>query len=289
MTETWTRYRVVWQLDSPLHIGYQTIGMIHRTRIWVQGRNVWAGIVEAIAMASGGGNLDYTQSQEGINATLRFEAGFLSYSPANSCMPKYHNEQEGSKDLEGRKRGLHFGEYTEAEWQRSVLAARVSTALERGVAAEGQLFEFEYIAPALLQPLAEFHAGSPLYLHIHIWANDGGALLKQCQHIQIGGERNKGFGWLSQRGPIQPAMTASEPRLTLSPNSGIPLFVQVNSELHAIRGMQVPVVGRSTITNQTYGQRVEQAKICWLPGSVWKEALTLSFSDTTPGVAIIMN
>ena len=41
---TWTAYRVVFKLRSPMHIGCGKVGNVQRTRPYVIGRNFWGAL-----------------------------------------------------------------------------------------------------------------------------------------------------------------------------------------------------------------------------------------------------
>ncbi len=280
MSDSWTRYRLTWQLASPLHIGYRTIGTIARTRLWVPGRNLWGGFVETIALSKGGIDSSYKEAQKEVNNHLRFEAGFLSYKADGECMPKWE-DGNGSNKI-----GLYYGECSEAELQRLVLASSVSTALDNGVADEGNLFETEYISPILLHAMD--NTVSPVYLHAHVWSNNGDSILNQMKTLQIGGERTKGYGRL-EKGRIVPCNSGfkmeDDDILVISSETPFPLLVETK-EISVLRGQAEPIIGRTTTESGKYGSHLESARICWLPGTVSQQEVKVKLSAKCPGIGI---
>jgi hypothetical protein len=45
---TWTAYRVVFRVKTPLHIGDAKMGNVHYTRPYVTGRAIWGALTERV-------------------------------------------------------------------------------------------------------------------------------------------------------------------------------------------------------------------------------------------------
>ncbi len=197
----WTHYRLVFRLESPLHIGWRKVGNLMQTRRYVPGKNLWAALTEGIVWRAGQGHdaEAYQHTGEALKQCFRF--GYLW--PARSSQ-----DEHGHWALPTQP---HFpwGATDLAYWDYLYLDGIARTALDPGhrTSAEGTLHEVEFIAPYTRE-------GAPVHLVGDLWVRqDLPACLQTCcaaqlsdglkqsilawqtalQRLSIGGER--GYGW----------------------------------------------------------------------------------------------
>jgi hypothetical protein len=300
MANEWRRYRLSWRLDSPLHIGWRTIGTIMQTRLWVPGRNVWGAMVDVLARLKSPSAPDWQGTQRSVNEALRFEAWFLGTDVNSPWYPKF----------DGQK-GLCYGSMTERELQRLVLGASVSTAIDHSsrTADEDKLFEVEYISPRALHDTQGIQRGDSLFLVGHLWARSKGdvqvfeddihimnmSLREVAASLSIGGERAKGYGRLTC-GELGPSVDGKLPdradsegndlAIRIEPNQAFGMLVEaLTGEQQSMRGQVEPIVGRDTTSSTGYGQSITSAHFCWLPGSYCTKSVTLTLPAEMPGIA----
>ena len=185
---TWTHYRLVFRLESPLHIGYRKTGNLMQTRRYVPGKNLWAALTERLVHLAG--QAPNAQADQRVGAVLKqsFRFGYL--------WPTY----------EGRTSGWapHFPWSDPAHWDYLYLDSRVGTAQmpTSRTADEGSLHEVEFIAPYTREGRPVYLAGD-LWVHKDVPGNiqvNGQSIplnwQTALQRLQIGGERTYGWGRL---------------------------------------------------------------------------------------------
>lgn len=71
---TWSLFRWVWQLESPLHIGMPPAGLLNRTRLYVPARAIWGALTAELARqeAPNGQKPDYECVGEDLKKSCRF-------------------------------------------------------------------------------------------------------------------------------------------------------------------------------------------------------------------------
>ena len=193
----WTHYRLVFRLESPLHIGWRKTGNLMQTRRYVPGKILWGALTaRLVQMAGQGHNADaYRQVGEALQHCFRF--GYLWPAQAQKDAGQWHPP-----------RAPHFPwqEATLEAWDYLYLNGTARTALEarEHVASEGMLHQIEYIAPYTRE-------GAPVYLVGDLWVkgdleacvsteiedpslSEGVQRWKEAlSALQLGGER--GYGW----------------------------------------------------------------------------------------------
>ncbi len=184
----WEHYRLVFRLESPLHIGYRKTGNLMQTRRYVPGKNLWAALTERIVWLAGQGDSAEAYQEVGRALKEHFRFGYL--------WPTYSGRMQGWQP--------HFpwDEDDPAYWDFLYLdgTARTAQRPEVRTADEGSLHEVEFIAPYTRK-------GEPVYLVGDLWVKDdtpdqvslNRAAIpldwqKALQYLRIGGERTYGWG-----------------------------------------------------------------------------------------------
>ena len=185
---TWTHYRLVFRLESPLHIGWRKTGNLMQTRRYVPGKNLWAALTERLIWLAGLGNAPqaYRCVGEYLKACFRFGYLWPTYEGrTDEWQPHFPWDEP---------QGPEYWDYLYLDG-----TARTALAPERRTAAEGMLYEIEFISPYTRE-------GHPVYLVGDLWVQTGMPSAidlnsstiplpweQALQRLQIGGER--GYGW----------------------------------------------------------------------------------------------
>ena len=200
----WKHYRLLFRLESPLHVGYRKVGNLMQTRRYVPGKNLWAAMTVRIVWLAGQGNS--ARAYQAVGETLKKHVRFGYLWPAHAT----------EKDEHGRwilPTTPHFPWWKEARWDYLYLDSRARTAIDPdiGTAAEGMLYDVEYIMPYTRE-------GNPVYLIGDLWVRhempshvdvNGTTIPLQwqeaLQRLQIGGERTYGWGRIALETELEPS------------------------------------------------------------------------------------
>lgn len=275
-----TAYRLVFQIKSPLHIGWRKIGNLMQTRYYVPGRAFWGAVTANLTRWLGETN--YRKIGEWVKKHLRFGYFFLAENPDTPLYPHL---------LEGR---LIYGPngLEQAKFERRFLSSIASTAItpDSNSAEEGSLHEVEFIKSSL-------GIGSPVYLVGHLFVhrdekidirNDdvniqGVSLFSQViPDLQIGGERRYGFGRLAlQRGACCEVNDVFG--YTLSQRNGSyeitvpresPVFADTIANNLNMSGFIEPLVSREWSQQGGPGRQLTLLGLTHVPGSVLCSEMT---------------
>jgi len=277
----WKMYKVTYELRSPLHIGYHKVGNVQRTRYYIPARNIWGAVTETLTRRGFGSQVLKTAHQDKYRAVGDWVQ--------THCAFGYWFIEEGGTALSPRydNGALKYGTLTAAEFERRYLNVHVTTALDPATtsAAEGSLYEVEFIAP--------YHDVKPGDQEVALPTKIGGwvfldeiavPLLGEkskwdswLSHFQIGGERRYGFGLLRSKEFKENDLPEG---YLVCPNNSRPCWqIQAGETLLAhtlvnnIKAMgQVEVlVGRETKQSDSFGNELTAGQICWAPGSILVE------------------
>lgn len=194
---SWTMYRWVWRLCSPLHIGATPAGSLNRTRLYIPARNMWAALTAEIARRQS--TTSFPEYQQ-IGQTLRDHARFSYLFPAEKVnnrwcawLPRYdegglcwYREDRGDESIPDRL------------FRQQLLNTRPSTAIAPGTGAaeDGTLREVEHIHSHWRnRPTDPVAFVGYLFLHQKLDSSITNTL-QQIRELYIGGETRYGFGHL---------------------------------------------------------------------------------------------
>jgi len=258
----WTLYTAIYELRSPLHIGYHKIGNVQRTRYYIPARNLWGAVTEALTRRSfstpDAPQGDYQQIGEWVKTHCAFGYWFIQEN-GQLLYPHY---EEGK---------LKYGHLTASDFERRYLDAHVTTALDPSTtsAEEGSLHEVEFIAPYNRDGMRT-QVGGWVFLD-----ETAQVVLDWCQwlgDLQIGGERRYGFGMLrlvkmESVTESQIDLTGTRPRQYVPKGAPLLAHTVIASSIR-VRGQIEPLVGRMTSQSHAFGSNLTAGIICWTPGSV---------------------
>ncbi len=283
----WKHYRLLFRLESPLHVGYRKVGNLMQTRRYVPGKNLWAAMTVRIVWLAGQGNSARAYQAVGEALKKHFRFGYLW--PAHATEKDEHSLWV----LPTRPRFP----WEEARWDYLYLDSQVRTAIDPGTrtAVEGMLYDVEYI-------MSYTREGEPVYLVGDLWVRNemppavdvNGTTIplrwqEALQRLQIGGERTYGWGRVrcctdwdeKQEGSGQTVAgyhwneQNEEVVLTLSKDNDkdkarlTAHAKAVGSDaLSGIAGPIEPLVGweRNNDANAKNPWKLSSAGVCWAPG-----------------------
>lgn len=285
----WTFYKLRFRLLSPLHIGYQKIGNIQRTRHYVPARVLWGALTarltrdRAACRLADVGEGDYITMGEVVRRQLAFSYFFPTDEKLNPVYAGY--DEQGLKYVSDQSR------LTLEAFAWRYLGSYAATALdyERNAAEEGSLHEVEFLSPCV-----RYSNGShPVHLLGYAISAAGCKLPwdSALQEIQIGGERRYGWGRLrlveakecgegtaALFGLDCDAKTEARPKV-LAGNEAILLAHAAVTGIAAC-GEVEPLVGRVWEQSKGAGQAVEFTDVCYAPGARLKSSRAFEMTAT---------
>lgn len=278
----WRLYRVTYELQSPLHIGYHKIGNVQRTRYYVPARNIWGAVTEKLTRsgftAPGAQEKNYLEIGKWVRTHCVFSYWFLR-SSEGFLFPNIQHD------------GVQYGSLKEGDFERRYLSAHVTTALDPATtsAETESLHEIEVL-------VANGGAGK-LSLTGWIFLDDEAITRLEGEQkwsrwlgeLQVGGERRYGFGqlrirkeaWRSQdNGQIFDGYTArcEKDRPQVEVRGEKPFLAHTLAQGVSASGSIEPLVGRETDGSDRFGRRLTSAKVCWVPGSICETTLWFEFT-----------
>ncbi|RMF34529.1 MAG: hypothetical protein D6759_05770 [Chloroflexi bacterium] len=266
----WIRYRIVFRLESPLHVGYRRVGNLMQTRPYVPGKVLWAALTARLVRDAGRGadGKAYREIGEQVHEHFRFGYLWPSLDRKQPCFP-----------------------WEQDDFDYLFLGSYASTALndDQGAAEEGTLHETEFIAPRT-------RTDKPVFLVGDLWVKDGPSdglvdWKQALRRVRLGGER--GYGWgrvrlegLAEREQVDGNTTIAGHRWKAQGNR-IVITVPQGSHLtaHAIAagdgavggltGPVEPLVGWERKQDGRY-RLSEEVHIAYVPGTQASETITVS-------------
>ena len=266
---TWTHYKLVFRLLSPMHIGYRKVGNLMQTRPYVPGKVLWAALTARITRDDHDGSQGSKYNRIGRLVQEHFRFGYL-WPSTNKDAPVFPWE--------------------DPQFDYQFLGSYASAALnyDQRAAEEGLLHEVEFIAPSTRQ-------GGSVYLIGDLWVKEDGIpadILKDIlnwkhalKNLQLGGERTYGWGRVrcctdwdeKQEGSGQTVagykweVRNGEVVLTLHEGANLTAHTKAMNNGDALSGIAGPIeplVGweRNNATNARKAWKLSTALVCWAPG-----------------------
>ena len=297
---TWKAYRLVYQAKSPIHIGWHTLGYIKLTRYYIPGKTMWGAMTANLTRTYGPKNIEtYKVVGSLLKTDVRigyFYTAINLNNTLNLLMPRY------TKD------GLIYGDintdnYFKDEFERAFVSSFGQTAIlpESNTAEDESLHESEYISPGINKGgkyktvffvgYVFIKEGASLSGQSIGWADSKINVEPAIRELFVGGDMKYGWGRLKlQNNPEDEgcqkkifgyefmSSCKSSPCIEIPKGSPVPAHLNVESGLK-IKGDIEPLVGREWRISENNckeskngaGQRITEAEICWMPGSVIEE------------------
>lgn len=246
---SWIMYKTVFCVKSPIHIGWDKFSILHKTRPYITGRNLWGALTAKLAACRG--DSDYKGVGENVDEQLRF-----SYFYPSTCK----NEVSLFPWCDSEKfYWLYINGYG-------------SSALKMRLAEDASLHEIEYISPKTRE-------GDAVYMIGYIFEREGNELKWRdvLGEACLGGER--GYGWgnveLLPDSPQQEKdkffeldieLDGADPQIKLRSDDKILAHAIAVCESEC-KGILEPFIGRETKSKDGFGTSLSKPEICWMPGS----------------------
>lgn len=269
----WQRYQLILRVLAPIHIGWNKIGNVQRTRPYVTGRALWGALTARLTR-----DQHNTPSAETYKDTGKWVHKHLALPYLYPAV-------------------LHSGSYRLLlPWDDAtpsrILSSYSGTALDPAsyAADEGLLHEVEYIAPHTCD------TGEPVYLVGYLFLDKESqakesALCHALQQLQVGGERGYGWGrlrlvdlslcasctsWDLFGVDYAPDVSHARPRLTVA--KGCPLLAHTIATGTHAQGELEPLVGREWAVAGD-GQQLAFSRVCYMPGATPTQPTTYKIGN----------
>ena len=203
-------YQITYKARSPIHIGYRSIGILKTTRYYITGKAVWGALTAVMTryLMNAPASKEYKKIGEFVKENIR---ATYFFPKVNNVIyyPVYQNEE------------VRYSDFSKNAFEKTFIHSFVSTALDkRKTADENTLHETEFIKNKVhikgdildvrWSGYISVNEGAKEGLEIEIEENDfiikGNKVMKASEifkEIQVGGERNYGFGRLDLDGTLE--------------------------------------------------------------------------------------
>lgn len=206
---SWSLYRWVWCLESPLYIGMPPAEALNRCRLYVPARPLWGALTAEIACRRATGNgPQYKDVGEELKQDVRFTYLYPAEKVGNgwcAWLPRYNRD----KGLVWQREDQSDTDFlTDRQMRMRLLSTQPSTAIDHSseTAAEGSLRENEVINTRWRSD--EGSAGSQVAMVGYVFLRYGISLKDDLNAITIiiaGGDTRYGFGRLKRIDGPMPA------------------------------------------------------------------------------------
>jgi hypothetical protein len=292
---SWQAFQLTLVVLSNIHVGYQKIGNVQRTRPYVPGRNLWAALTACLTRGAAAGEFSIpsiaSSDYEAMGDKVSKELVFTYFYPAGPDGQPFYPCHTAN----GVRYGVAKLTPEQCAWRHLGVYASTSLDHTRGAAEDGSLHEVEFLASYTRAD--ENGPGYPVRLVGYVLVSDECKLpwQKALTRVQLGGERRYGWGRVALRGEPESMekvfnfdiiLNRSTPKVEIPANSYLPAHALAAEHTDRagtysalteadISGPLEPLVGREWDQVRGAGQRLSAARICWVPGSVAKRDLVL--------------
>lgn len=256
----WIHYSIVFNVVSPLHIGWRKTGNLQQTRRYVTGKVIWAALTARMTrdLDKGEDKTGYQEMGEKINEYFRF--GY--FYPALQ-----KNEIQSDKDVEEKY------PWCFERFDYLFLDSFASTALDHGTrtSEKGTLHEVEFISPRTRN-------GESVFLKGDIWVQDHlpeelKSWHNSLEHLRLGGER--GYGWGQVRLAFKNGQneknfreTNEEIFIKITEKNRILAHLDARNITGEITGAIEPLVGWERTFKKDVWRLTKDVTLAFVPGSV---------------------
>lgn len=204
-------YKITYKALSPIHIGYKSIGVLETTRYYITGRAVWGAMTAAVTryLIDAPTSEDYTRVGSFVKKNIRATYFFPTVNNTLYC-PAYEFKE------------IKYGDLSKNAFEKTFIYSFVSTALDLTKTAEDDtLHEVEYIKNRvrMKETIQDVHWTGYLFVDeeekddleikteevdFTIMGGKNEMMASEIfKEIQVGGERNYGFGKLELEGNLE--------------------------------------------------------------------------------------
>ncbi len=310
---TWKCYLTIFKSKSPIHIGYKQIGIFKTTRYYITGKVMWGAITANLtrSLYDNPSAKDYQRVGELVRNYIKNTYFYPAIEKNKIKNPSKWSDIEVDNYLvllpEYTEECLIFGKLNKEEFENVFVGSFVSTAIDIATksAEEGSLHEFEFMKDRIIydEKLLDVYWIGYLFVKdgttidgMEIKCEDNEILIKNknrttrllkiIDFIQVGGERNYGFGKLKlQKFQINNDKIFKKYNfeyinnyITFKDISTV--FSHINLDGIALkRGEIEPVIGLEWCEKGGPGQKLSDVKLCATPGSVLESYCDVIMKD----------
>ncbi len=247
---TWQKYRLVFRLLTPLHIGYRTAGNLMQTRGYVPGRVLWAALTARLTRDEDKGADGQRYIEIGQQVQEHFRFTYLY--PATQNVNGFETHYPWDDDFDY----LFLNSYASTALNYSSQSAE-----------ETMLHETEFISPHTRTGQAVYLVGN-LYTKTDLptpldnW-------LKALEKIQLGAERGYGWGRVGKVSCDSQCERFNDEPVAELYNGHITAHLKAE-KVTGIVGSIEPLIGweRNNDVNRKSNWRLsDEAIICYAPGA----------------------
>jgi hypothetical protein len=274
----WKAYKLSYRALSPVHIGWHTLGYIKLTRHYITGKAMWGAMTANLTRALGStGTSGYEKFGKLLKENIMVSYFYPAIDHEKPLLPKFTSG------------GLNYGDHTSGQFERLFIKSYGQTAVlpDTNTAEDETLHESEFISPVVYEDEKQ----KAVYFVGYIFISDKagynwGQIKGAVSEIFVGGDRKYGWGRLllddEKTREVKDSMVFGNTlvsddkglKIEIEKENSIPAHLGVNNELN-LKGYIEPLVGMDFENNKGFGQNVSKAEICWVPGSIAANGMTL--------------
>jgi len=269
---SWSLYRWVWRLESPVYVGATPAGSLNRCRLYVPARALWGAFTAELARR----HVSVFPYYKAVGKDLQKNARFTYLYPAEQVgggwrawLPCYKIGKGLVWQREDQWDPDKF--VTEREMRIRLLSTRPSTAIDPSsdTAAEGTLREMECINTRWrdLDGRVSTLVAMVGYVFIRNRANLQTGLMV-TEIISLGGDTRYGLGRLRREGQLSPASQLFGRSVELESDDPLIESDTLLGHGQILKSIEIEILGQQeTLAGWDYGSSVVIEVSTWAPGS----------------------
>lgn len=280
---SWQVYRLIFQIKSPLHIGWRKVSNLMQTRYYIPGRMFWGALTQSLTHWMG--ETDYRKTGLLVQENLCFSYFFPAEDPDLPLYPMH------------KPKGSYYGNYSSIDFEKKFISITASTAIanENNAAEEGSLHEIEYLKPSL-------NLGEPVFLVGHLFVQKKEEIMTEDNDVKIGdfslfhqiiaslrigGERRSGFGCLELCiKNCQPVgdifgytFIEENQQCIVTVQKDSPLLAHALINGLSLKGTIEPLVSREWSNKGGPGRQLSLLGLCYIPGTLVNEKMSFILKE----------
>jgi len=272
---TWSLFRWIWLLESPLHVGTVPAGSLNRCRLYVPARVLWGALTAELARRQAKGFPGY----QDVGKKLQEKTRFTYLYPAKQVggdwrawLPRYKNCQGLIWQREDRQDGSDS--FPDRQMRMRLLWTRSATAIEHSTttAAEGTLRESEHVNPHWKED--DETVGPSVAFVGYVFFQDGTELkdaLAPIDQIAIGGDTRYGLGRIRRIAMTQADSIFGAQAQFIADDPIVPsrvVYAHAKGPVMLVGSLEM-LVGWDNASGR--GPAAQDQGPLWVPGSVVKD------------------
>lgn len=191
---TWTLYKWIWRLESPLYIGMPPAGSLNRCRLYVPSRVIHGALAAEFARLKDISFPDYGK----LGHELALNCRFTYLYPTEKVGNEYKTWLPYYREMKGLRWSCGGVDLVDREFRNLLLSTIAGTAItpDTDSALDGSLHETECINPFWRARDGKETEAHPVYLAGYIFLRNNG-FRKQLESSDVhflGGDTRYGFG-----------------------------------------------------------------------------------------------